>query len=344
MKFDLDKLVRYHLKKLTPYSSARDDFKGSASVYLDANENPYPTDYNRYPDPHQRKLKEKISQIKKVSIEQLFLGNGSDEPIDLLIRAFCEPNRDNVLIPQPTYGMYSVSAEINAVTIKTINLTTDFDIDLESTRKAWDENTKLLFLCSPNNPSGNLLSVEKIKTLLVEFSGLVIVDEAYIDFTSYGGFVPLLNQFPNLVILQTLSKAWGLANIRLGMCFASKEIISFLNKIKPPYNINGITQEIALKSLDHTARKDKWVANIIQERELVKNELLTLPVVKKVFPSEANFLLVKMDGAKSIYKKLADKGIVLRDRSNVILCDDCLRITIGTPAENNELLSELKKI
>jgi histidinol-phosphate aminotransferase len=344
MKFDLDKLVRYHLKKLTPYSSARDDFKGSASVYLDANENPYPSDYNRYPDPHQRKLKEKISQIKKVSIEQLFLGNGSDEPIDLLIRAFCEPNRDNVLIPQPTYGMYSVSAEVNAVAIKTITLTEDFDIDLESTRKAWDENTKLLFLCSPNNPSGNLLSVEKIKTLLVEFAGLVIVDEAYIDFTSYGGFVPLLNQFPNLVILQTLSKAWGLANIRLGMCFASKEIISFLNKIKPPYNINGITQEIALKSLDHTARKDKWVADIIQERELVKNELLTLPVVKKVFPSEANFLLVKMDGAKSIYKKLADIGIVLRDRSNVILCDDCLRITIGTPAENNELLTELKRI
>lgn len=344
MKFDLDKLVRYHLKKLTPYSSARDDFKGSASVYLDANENPYPSDYNRYPDPHQRKLKEKISQIKKVSIEQLFLGNGSDEPIDLLIRAFCEPNRDNVLIPQPTYGMYSVSAEINAVTIKTINLTTDFDIDLESTRKAWDENTKLLFLCSPNNPSGNLLSVEKIKTLLVEFSGLVIVDEAYIDFTSYGGFVPLLNQFPNLVILQTLSKAWGLANIRLGMCFASKEIVSILDKIKPPYNINGITQEIALKSLDHTERKDEWVADIIQEREAAKNELLTLPVVKIVFPSEANFLLVKMDGAKSIYKKLADKGIVLRDRSNVILCDGCLRITIGTPAENNELLSELKKI
>ncbi len=344
MKFDLDKLVRYHLKKLTPYSSARDDFKGSASVYLDANENPYPTDYNRYPDPHQRKLKEKISQIKKVSIEQVFLGNGSDEPIDLLIRAFCEPARDNVLIPQPTYGMYSVSAEINAVTIKTINLTTDFDIDLESTRKTWDENTKLLFLCSPNNPSGNLLSVEKIKTLLVEFAGLVIVDEAYIDFTSYGGFVPLLNQFPNLVILQTLSKAWGLANIRLGMCFASKEIVSILDKIKPPYNINGITQEIALKSLDHTARKDEWVADIIRERELAKNELLKLPVVKKVFPSEANFLLVKMDGAKSIYKKLADKGIVLRDRSNVILCDDCLRITIGTPAENNELLSELKRI
>jgi len=344
MKFDLDKLVRYHLKKLTPYSSARDDFKGSASVYLDANENPYPSDYNRYPDPHQRKLKEKLSQIKKVSIEQLFLGNGSDEPIDLLIRAFCEPARDNVLIPQPTYGMYSVSAEVNAVAIKTITLTEDFDIDLESTRKAWDENTKLLFLCSPNNPSGNLLSVEKIKTLLVEFAGLVIVDEAYIDFTSYEGFVPLLNQFPNLVILQTLSKAWGLANIRLGMCFASKEIISILDKIKPPYNINGITQEIALKSLDHTARKDKWVANIIQERELVKNELLTLPVVKKVFPSEANFLLVKMDGAKSIYKKLADKGIVLRDRSNVILCDDCLRITIGTPAENNELLTELKRI
>jgi histidinol-phosphate aminotransferase len=344
MQFNLQKLVRHNVLKLMPYSSARDDFKGNASVFLDANENPYPSKYNRYPDPHQRKLREKIASIKNVNVEQIFLGNGSDEPIDLLIRAFCEPGRDNVLIPQPTYGMYSVSAEVNAVTIKTITLTPDFDIDLESTRKAWDENTRLLFLCSPNNPSGNLLSVDKIRMLLNEFMGLVIVDEAYIDFAGYGGFVPLLDQFPNLVILQTLSKAWGLASLRLGMCFASPAIISVLNKIKPPYNINGITQRIALKNLDQVEQKNKWVAEIITERELVKGELLKLPTVQKVYPSQANFLLVKMANAKNVYEKLTAKGIVLRDRSSVVLCDGCLRITIGTPQENKILISELKRL
>jgi histidinol-phosphate aminotransferase len=341
---DINKLVRPNVLKLKPYSSARDDFKGNATVFLDANENPYPTEYNRYPDPHQRKLKEKIASIKNIDVEQIFLGNGSDEPIDLLIRTFCEPSKDNVLIPQPTYGMYSVSAEVNAVSIKTITLTTDFDIDLETTRKAWDENTKLLFLCSPNNPSGNLLSMDKIKLLLNEFTGLVIVDEAYIDFTNYDGFVPLLNQFPNLVILQTLSKAWGLANLRLGMCFASPAIISILNKIKPPYNINGITQQIALKSLDQIERKNKWVSEIITEREWVNKELLQITSVKKVYSSQANFLLVKIADARNAYEKLTAKGIVLRDRSTVVLCNGCLRITIGTSQENKTLIAELKKL
>jgi histidinol-phosphate aminotransferase len=344
MKFDLSKIVRPNVLKLKPYSSARDEFKGEASVFLDANENPFTSEYNRYPDPQQWKLKEKIASIKKVNVGQILLGNGSDEPIDLLIRAFCEPGIDNVLIPQPTYGMYTVSAEVNNVLIKTIKLTSEFDIDLEVTRKAWDKNTKLLFLCSPNNPSGNLLSFEKIKTLLREFAGIVIVDEAYIDFTDYEGFLPLLNQYPNLVVLQTLSKAWGLANIRLGMCFANAEIIFVLNKIKPPYNINGITQRIALENLQYIERKSDWVATILSERESLKLELLEIKLVQKIYNSQANFLLVKMTNATEIYKTLTSKGIVLRNRSNVILCDDCLRITVGSSQENEKLISELKKL
>lgn len=344
MNFELNKLVRANVAKLKPYSSARDDFKGDASVFLDANENPFPTEYNRYPDPHQKKLKKKIGEIKGVETNQIFLGNGSDEPIDLLIRAFCEPGRDNVLIPQPTYGMYTVSAEVNAVTIKTIPLTHDFDIDVDLTKKTWDVHTKLLFLCSPNNPSGNLLDFDKVQMLLIEFPGIVIVDEAYIDFTNYDGFVPILNSFPNLVILQTLSKAWGLASLRLGMCFASKEIVAVLNKIKPPYNINGITQQIVLKSLEEIEQKNKWVAEIIDAREFVENELVKIPAVQIVYPSQANFLLIKIKNAKSVYQSLISKGIVLRDRSNVLLCGDCLRITIGTTAENKILISELSNL
>ena len=344
MDFELNKLVRANVANLKPYSSARDDFKGDASVFLDANENPFPTEYNRYPDPHQKKLKEKIGEIKGVETNQIFLGNGSDEPIDLLIRAFCEPGQDNVLIPQPTYGMYTVSAEINAVAIKTIPLTEDFDINLELTKKTWDNRTKLLFLCSPNNPSGNLLDLDKVQILLQQFSGIVIVDEAYIDFTNYDGFVPLLNNFPNLVILQTLSKAWGLASLRLGMCFASKEIIAVLNKIKPPYNINGITQQIVLKSLEENEQKNKWVAEIIDAREFVENELVKIPAVQTVYPSQANFILIKIANAKSVYQSLITKGIVVRDRSNVLLCGDCLRITIGTPEENKILISELSNL
>jgi histidinol-phosphate aminotransferase len=240
--------------------------------------------------------------------------------------------------------MYTVSAEVNAVTIRTIPLTYDFDIDVDLTKKTWDVHTKLLFLCSPNNPSGNLLDLDKVQILLQQFPGIVIVDEAYIDFTNYDGFVPLLNNFPNLVILQTLSKAWGLASLRLGMCFASKEIVAVLNKIKPPYNINGITQQIVLKSLEEIEQKNKWVAEIIDARGFVENELVKIPAVQIVYPSQANFLLIKITNAKSVYESLILKGIVLRDRSNVLLCGDCLRITIGTSEENKILISELSNL
>ncbi len=339
--FELETLIRKNVLKLKPYSSARDEFQGNASIFLDANENPYPSNYNRYPDPHQIKLKEKISSIKNIPVNQIFLGNGSDEPIDLLIRAFCEPGFDNVLIPQPTYGMYSVSAEINNVEIKTIKLTNDFDIDIDSLHDGWDEHTKLIFLCSPNNPSGNLLSPKKIKYVLTHFHGLVIVDEAYIDFANYPGFVPLLKTYPNLVVLQTLSKAWGLAAIRLGMCFASAEIIAVLNKIKPPYNISIVTQQIALEELHFEVRKNRWVSELTAEREKLKEALTKIKSVQQVFQSDANFLLVKVTNAKNVYAALVKKGIIVRDRSNVILCNDCLRITVGTPTENQVLLKEL---
>jgi histidinol-phosphate aminotransferase len=342
--FELEKLVRKNVLKLKPYSSARDEFKGSASVYLDANENPFPSSFNRYPDPHQLKLKERISIIKKIPVDQVFLGNGSDEPIDLLIRAFCEPGIDNVVIPQPTYGMYTVSAEINNVEIKTIKFTADFDLETKTVSEAWNDHTKLIFLCSPNNPSGNLLDPEKIKAVLTQFHGIVVVDEAYIDFTNYPGFVPLLKAYPNLVVLQTLSKAWGLAAIRLGMCFASEEIIGILNKIKPPYNISLLSQQTALEELHFEVRKNRWVSEIISEREKLKEGLSKIDLIKKIYPSDANFLLVKMTNARSVYEALVKKGIIVRDRSNVMLCDDCLRITIGTQQENQILLNELKQV
>lgn len=341
---DITQLVRPNISKLKPYSSARDDFKGSASVYLDANENPYPSDFNRYPDPHQQKLKTKIAAIKNIPTENIFVGNGSDEPIDLLFRAFCEPGVDNVLIPEPTYGMYTVSANINNIAIRNISLTPDFDLDVDAISKAWDKNTKLLFLCSPNNPSGNLLSEEKIIQLLNSFPGLVIVDEAYIDFTKQPGFLSKISDYSNLVVLQTLSKAWGLASLRIGMCFAQTEIIQVLNKIKPPYNISGINQQLAEQALNDVARKEKNVQEIIVQREWLKTELKQLPSVRQVFPSEANFLLVKIDQAREKYQQLIQTGVVVRDRSSVILCQDCLRITVGTPSENQQLLETLKKL
>ncbi len=342
--FNLENLVRKNILKLKSYSSARDDFQGTASVYLDANENPYNSKFNRYPDPHQLKLKQKISQIKNIPVKQIFLGNGSDEPIDLLIRAFCEPAIDNVLIPQPTYGMYTVSAEINNVQIKTVKLTPNFDLDVDSIKSNWDKNTKLIFLCSPNNPSGNLLSFEKVKQIVSEFPGLVIVDEAYIDFTSYKGFVPHLNEYPNLVVLQTLSKAWGLAAIRLGMCFASEEIVRVLNKIKPPYNISLLSQEAAEKALQNESLKNDWVAEILIERSKLTQQLHEIKIVKKVYPSDANFVLVKIENARMIYNKLVSRGVIVRDRSSIILCDDCLRITVGTPEENKLLIKELNSL
>lgn len=342
---ELEKLVRKNVWKLKPYSSARDEFQGNASVYLDANENPYPaSQYNRYPDPHQIKLKKIISGIKSIPVEQIFLGNGSDEPIDLLIRAFCEPGVDNVLIPQPTYGMYTVSAEINHVTIRTVKLTPDFDLDVTAILQAADTHTKLIFLCSPNNPSGNLLSFEKVKQVITGFEGLVIVDEAYIDFTNYSGFLPLIKQYPNLVVLQTLSKAWGLAAIRLGMCFAHAELIGILNKIKPPYNISVLSQQAAEDGLQKVLQKNAWVKEVISQREWLAKELIQNKSVIKVYPSDANFLLVKIVNAKDVYHQLVKRGIIVRDRSGVILCDDCLRITVGTPLENQTLLKELNAL
>jgi histidinol-phosphate aminotransferase len=341
---DINSLVRQNILRLKPYSSARDEFKGEAQVYLDANENPYPSPYNRYPDPLQLKVKEKLSRIKNVSVDQIFLGNGSDEAIDLLIRAFCEPYRDSILITDPTYGMYAVCAGVNAVNIQQVRLTTDFDLDLDAFPKAMDSTTKLIFLCSPNNPTGNLLNRQNILEILDRFYGLVVVDEAYVDFANDKSFVEELDRYPNLVVLQTFSKAWGLAGLRLGMAFASAEIISILNKIKYPYNVNIKTQELALEALDNVYKKDIWVDEILTEREKLVKALTDVPVVQHIFPTDSNFVLVKAKNASSVYQYLAEKGIIVRDRSKVTLCADCLRITVGTPAENQTLVEALKQL
>ncbi len=341
---EINKLIRKNILELKPYSSARDEFESEASAFLDANENPYPSLYNRYPDPHQKKLKQKIGLIKKINKNQIFLGNGSDEAIDLLFRAFCEPGRDEVLIPHPTYGMYSVCAAINNIQVNQMSLTSDFDVDIDATLKSISKKTKLIFLCSPNNPSGNLLSEEKIIQLLKEFNGIVIVDEAYIDFTASESFISKLGQYKNLVVIQTLSKAWGLAGLRLGMCFASPEIISILNKIKPPYNISSTTQAIALERLNNVDYKTKQVTEILEQRKTLAKELALIKIVEQVYPSDANFILARVTDAKVVYQKLLSKGIVVRDRSNIIFCNNCLRITIGTPNENQILLKELKAL
>jgi len=344
MKFDLNKLVRENVKKMKPYSSARDEFHGNASVFLDANENPYPALYNRYPDPHQQKLKEKIASLKKVNVDQIFLGNGSDEAIDLIIRAFCVPGKDNVIIPQPTYGMYSVSAETNDISIKTPSLTPDFDVDVDSILNVIDAHSKIIFLCSPNNPSGNLLSLDKVKAVIEAFNGLVVIDEAYIDFAAQPSLTNSLSEYPNLLILQTLSKAWGLAALRLGMCFANAEVITILNKIKPPYNINEATQQLVLENLTKALQKEIWVTELIRQRKVLKASLEKLNTVKKVFPSDANFLLIQVDNPLQAYHFLVDKGIIVRDRSKVLHCEGCLRVTVGTEKENDLLINALNQL
>lgn len=326
------------------YSSARDEFKGEADVYLDANENPYPSPYNRYPDPLQKKVKEALGRYKKIAPENIFLGNGSDEAIDLLIRSFCEPNRDSILVVEPTYGMYAVCAAVNAVNIQSVALTSTFDIDLIATKKAINNTTKIVFLCSPNNPSGNLLDRDSILSILETFTGIVVVDEAYIDFATSESFISSLKNFQNLVVLQTFSKAWGLAGLRLGMCYASPEIIAILNKVKYPYNINIQTQTLALKALTNVEKKNAEVKQLIDEREKLTKALINLPQVENVFPSEANFVLVKVNNAKKIYTGLMNKGIIVRDRSSIPNCENCIRITIGTPEENQKLLATLKEI
>lgn len=344
MSFDINKIARQNILSLKPYSSARDEFKGKADVYLDANENPFNTKYNRYPDPLQLKVKELLGNTKKLNPDHIILGNGSDEIIDLLIRSFCEPNADEIIILPPTYGMYEVYANINQVRIKEVPLTKSFDINLPAVKQAITKNSKIIFLCSPNNPSGNLLSIDSIKSILMNFDGIVVIDEAYIDFSdmeSWGGFLDL---YPNLFVMQTLSKAWGLAGIRLGMGIANIEIIQLLNKVKPPYNISQLTQEKALEVLNLVDQKDEIVHVILEERKILAEALEDLPKVIKVHPSDANFLLVQINEADNIYKQLIENKIVVRNRSKVLLCNDCLRITVGTPEENKRLLEALKEL
>jgi histidinol-phosphate aminotransferase len=341
---DLEKLLRENIRSLQPYSSARDEFKGEASVYLDANENPYNAPFNRYPDPLQWKLKEQISKIKHVAPENIFLGNGSDEPIDLMYRAYCEPRIDNVVAIEPTYGMYKVCANINDVEYRKVLLDENFDFKATDLLAATDENTKLIWLCSPNNPTGNSLNRNEIIKILTDFKGIVILDEAYIDFASESSFSEKLAQFPNLVILQTFSKAWGSAAIRLGMAYASVEIISVLNKIKYPYNINILTQEQALKAVQHAEEVSNWVNILLKERTVLVEALKQLSIVQHIYPTDSNFVLVKVNDANATYNYLVDKGIIIRNRSSVSLCMSCLRITVGTPEENRILIKVLEEI
>lgn len=340
---NLDKLLRNNIRSLQPYSCARDEFKGEASVYLDANENPYNAPFNRYPDPLQWEVKEQITRVKGVPAENIFLGNGSDEPIDLLFRAFCEPRIDNVVAIEPTYGMYKVSANINDVEYRKVILDENFQFSADKLLDATNLYTKIIWLCSPNNPTGNSLDRAEIIKLLTSFEGIVVLDEAYIDFAAEGSFSEMLSHYPNLVILQTFSKAWGSAAIRLGMAFASKEIIAVLNKIKYPYNINILTQKQALLALKNDAQVKQWVKTLLAERAVLVEALQQLPIVQHIYPTDANFVLVRVDDANALYHYLVDKSIIVRNRNTVSLCLGCVRITVGTPEENQILLEELKK-
>ena len=341
---NIDLLLRSNIKSLKPYSSARDEFSGTASIYLDANENPYNDPFNRYPDPLQLELKAEISKIKGAAVENIFLGNGSDEAIDLLFRAFCEPKVDNVVSISPTYGMYEVCANINDVSIEKVELNADFSLDADKVLAACDEQTKVIFLCSPNNPSGNLLDSREIAKIIEGFWGIVVVDEAYIDFCLSASWLPNLEDYPNLVVLQTFSKAWGMAAIRLGMAFASKEIISVFNKIKYPYNVNILTQQIALGLLADEDNMRGWVEILLSEREKLAEAMNEMESVEHIYPSDSNFVLVKIKNARSIYEQLVEKGTIVRDRSKIALCQDCLRITVGKPEENEMLLQQLQSI
>ncbi len=345
MNFNLNNLIRENIKRLIPYSSARDEFSGEAKVFLDANENslgsPLPKWYNRYPDPYQYKLKEAISKVKGIAPEYIFLGNGSDECIDLLYRCFCNPGKDNTIICPPTYGMYEVSAHINDVEVRKAPLLDDFQLDLIHLENLVDENTKLIWICSPNNPTGNSFRREDIEMILNNFNGLVIIDEAYINFSRQKSFIQELTQYPNVVVMQTFSKAWGLAALRLGIAFASTEIITILNKVKPPYNINQATQELVLKALEKVDEVNDMIRELVAMREALTEVLQDMPTVEKVYPSDANFVLVKIKNAHKVYEFLLSRGIVVRDRSNVKLCNDCLRITVGTEQENTLLVDAL---
>lgn len=337
-------LVRANIKALAPYSSARSEFKGAADIFLDANENPFETGLNRYPDPLQWKVKDRISALKKVAPKNIFLGNGSDEVIDLLIRIFCEPREDHILILPPTYGMYKVSAGIADVALREVSLTPDFQPDTAAILAQSDAHSKLLFLCTPNNPTGNSFKIDTIHELCQKFQGIVVIDEAYIDFSAQASFISMLDQYPNLVVMQTFSKAWGLAGIRLGMAFASEEIIGLLNKVKPPYNVNQLTQKAALQALSNPAKQVEMVAILLKERIRLEETLKALPFVQKVFPSDANFILIRVADALGLYNDLVREKIIVRNRSNVHLCEGGIRISVGRPEENDQLIQVLQNL
>lgn len=340
----LKELTRPNIWTLKPYSSARDEYSGcEAKVFLDANENPYNTPYNRYPDPLQKELKAKLAKVKGVREEQIFLGNGSDEAIDLCYRCFTRPGIDNVVAIEPTYGMYKVCADINDVEYRTVSLDGDFQINAGKMLDACDADTKLIWICSPNNPTGNNLNRDELIKIVTGFDGLVVVDEAYSDFSSEKPFRLELDNYPNLIVLNTFSKAWGCAAIRLGMAFAQKDVIDIFNKVKYPYNVNGLTQKQAIEALKEPYDVDKWVKIILLERSRMADAFMMLPFCEKVYDSDANFLLVKVDNAQAIYDYLKANGIIVRNRTRVTLCNDCLRITIGSKGENNELLSALRQ-
>lgn len=342
--FVLDDKIRKNIKALKPYASARDEFTGEADVYLDANENPFPNGKNRYPDPHQRLLRSALARLKGVESSMVFTGNGSDEVIDLLMRMFCNPGVDNIIALPPTYGMYSVSAGINDVGIREVPLTLSFQPDVEAILAAADEKSKLLFICSPNNPTANLVNREIIIELLNGFKGLVIIDEAYIDFCPTASVINLINEYPNLFIMQTLSKAWGLAGVRIGIGIGRPDLIRVLDNIKPPYNISVLNAAAAMEALSNSVLMKENVNILLGERVWLIDALRQLKSVEKIFPSDANFVLVKIKEADQVYRKLIEQKIVVRNRSSVILCEHCLRITVGTPLENRKLMNALKKL
>ena len=342
--FSLDKLVRPNIQRLTPYSCARDEFKGrAAKVFLDANENPYNTPFNRYPDPLQEELKAKLAPVKGVAPQCIFLGNGSDEAIDLVYRIFCEPGRDNVVAIAPTYGMYSVCADINDVEYRAVPLRQDFTLDADALLAATDSRTKVIWLCSPNNPTGNALERAAVERIIKEFQGIVVVDEAYSDFNDLRPFRLDLDRFPNIIVLNTFSKLWASAAIRLGMAFASPEIIALFNKVKYPYNVNILTQKQAVAMLSDLQHINLWRATLLKERSHLLPAIAELPICRAVYPTDANFFLARVIDANDIYRYLVDNGIIVRNRSRVELCDNCLRFTIGTPEENNALLGALRR-
>ncbi|NOR27878.1 MAG: histidinol-phosphate transaminase [Lutibacter sp.] len=343
---NINDLVRENIKSLKPYSSARDEFKDLSAnmVFLDANENPFENGVNRYPDPQQTSVKKELSKLKNVPLSQILLGNGSDEVLDLIFRAFCEPKQDNIITLPPTYGMYKVLANINNIDENEVLLTNNFEPNVDEILKVADANSKLLFLCSPNNPTGNSFSNESVEKLLKFFKGLVVIDEAYIDFSSEKSWLERLNEFPNLIITQTLSKAYGMAGIRMGICYASEEIIGVLNKIKPPYNVNELTQQRALKRILTKNKVKKEIEIILEQREKLIVKLKLISIIEKVYPTDANFVLIKVDDASKRYIQLIEKGIVIRNRTNQPLCENTLRLTIGTKSENIKLINAFKDL